>query len=169
MTHDSFTTDLKMETSNFCGTILLKNWSKVFGFQNFATTPKCRNDLKNTTEILKFINLSFFSNSANLGQSFLTKTYSKCASKRYILTLKIFVQFLSRILSLFRNHYFIDAYSVFKWCFTVFYNLNLFLGNKRMVQSFQIHSKSKWSRVRNSTLWNNSTLTQHHLGYSSKT
>jgi hypothetical protein len=35
-----------------------------------------------------------------------------------------------------------------------------------MVQNFQIHSKSKWSRViRDSTLRNNSTLTQKHLTY----
>jgi hypothetical protein len=35
-----------------------------------------------------------------------------------------------------------------------------------MVQNFQIHSKSKQSRViRDSTLRNNSTLTQMHLTY----
>jgi hypothetical protein len=54
-----------METCNFRGTIFLKNWGKVFGFQIFATTPKCRNDLKNTTGIQKISNLSFFSDSAN--------------------------------------------------------------------------------------------------------
>jgi hypothetical protein len=44
-------------------------------------------------------------------------------------------------------------------------NIYLFLGNKRTVQIFQMHSKSKWSRVfRDSTLRNNSTLTQLHLG-----
>jgi hypothetical protein len=38
-----------------------------------------------------------------------------------------------------------------------------------MVQNFQIHSESKWSRVvRDSTLRNNSTLTQMHLTYGSE-
>jgi hypothetical protein len=67
-----------METCNFRGTIFSKNWSKVFGFQVFATTPKCINDLKNTTGIQKISNLSFFPD--NLGQSFLTKTFSKRAA-----------------------------------------------------------------------------------------
>jgi hypothetical protein len=53
-----------MENSNFRGTIFLKNWSKVFGFQIFATTPKCRNDLKNTTGIQIISNYSFFPGSA---------------------------------------------------------------------------------------------------------
>jgi hypothetical protein len=54
----------KMETYNFRGTILLKNWGKVFGFQIFATMPKCRNDLQITTGIQKISNLSFFPDNA---------------------------------------------------------------------------------------------------------
>jgi hypothetical protein len=54
-----------METCDFRGTIFLKHCSKVFGFQIFATTPKCRNDLKNATGIQKISNLSFFPDSAN--------------------------------------------------------------------------------------------------------
>jgi hypothetical protein len=48
----------------------------------------------------------------------LTKKNSKRAAKKFISALKIFVQFFSRILAFFRNNYFIDAYSVFRWCFT---------------------------------------------------
>jgi hypothetical protein len=59
------------------------------------------------------------------------------------------VQFFSRILAFFRNHYYIDAYSVFRWCFTTFVSI----ANKRTVQIFQMHSKSEWSLViRNSSL-----------------
>jgi hypothetical protein len=46
----------------------------------------------------------------------------------------------------------------------VFYNLYLFLRNKRTVKKFQIHSKLKWSRVfRDSTLLNNSTFMQMQI------
>jgi hypothetical protein len=72
------------------------------------------------TGIQKISNLSFFPDSANYGQSFLTKTYSKRAAEKFISALKIFVQFFSRILTFFGNHYFINVYSVFRRCFTTY-------------------------------------------------